>query len=440
MQLLRGIRNRRRPALRRLSDSGELLAIGVNAVRRTTVAGLSEAVHHSKSLSKAGLLERLFTFAFAGLVYPQIWEDPAVDMEALDLGPDDHVMTIASGGCNVLSYLVANPARITAVDLNGAHVALNRLKLCALRHLPDHAAFFEFFGKANCEANVDAYQRWLRPHLDASSRAYWEGRAINGRRRINHFTRNFYRYGALGNIIGCAHTLARIYGCDVRAVLEARSKEEQRRQFDRVLAPLFEKPFVKWILDQPVSLYGLGIPPAQYRALAGDSEGGMIEALRLRLRRLACEFDLSENYFAWQAFGRGYAPLGSCALPPYLEPQNFGLLQARCDRVETHHVSFISHLQSCADKSFDAYVLLDAQDWMTDDDLTLLWREITRTAKPGARVIFRTAADERLLPGRVPSEILASWHYNEAYCRDLTRRDRSSIYGGFHLYRLAQSA
>jgi S-adenosylmethionine-diacylglycerol 3-amino-3-carboxypropyl transferase len=103
-------------------------------------------------------------------------------------------------------------------------------------------------------------------------------------------------------------------------------------------------------------------------------------------------------------------------------------------------VSFISHLQSCADKSFDAYVLLDAQDWMTDDDLTLLWREITRTAKPGARVIFRTAADERLLPGRVPSEILASWHYNEAYCRDLTRRDRSSIYGGFHLYRLAQSA
>jgi len=77
---------------------------------------------------------------------------------------------------------------------------------------------------------------------------------------------------------------------------------------------------------------------------------------------------------------------------------------------------------------------------MTDEDLTSLWREITRTAKPGARVIFRTAADERLLPGRVPSEILTLWHYNEAYCRELTRRDRSSIYGGFHLYRLAQSA
>ena len=37
---------------------------------------------------------------------------------------------------------------------------------------------------------------------------------------------------------------------------------------------------------------------------------------------------------------------------------------------------------------------------MNDADLTALWTEITRTARPGARVIFRTAADERLLPGR----------------------------------------
>ncbi len=40
---------------------------------------------------------------------------------------------------------------------------------------------------------------------------------------------------------------------------------------------------------------------------------------------------------------------------------------------------------------------------MNDEDLTALWTEITRTARPGARVIFRTAADERLLPGRLPA-------------------------------------
>ncbi len=96
--------------------------------------------------------------------------------------------------------------------------------------------------------------------------------------------------------------------------------------------------------------------------------------------------------------------------------------------------SFTEILRDSAAASFDRYVLLDAQDWMTDADLTALWTQITRTARPGARVIFRTAADERLLPGRVPDDILGRWSYEEERSRELGRQDRSSIYGAFHLY------
>jgi S-adenosylmethionine-diacylglycerol 3-amino-3-carboxypropyl transferase len=85
-------------------------------------------------------------------------------------------------------------------------------------------------------------------------------------------------------------------------------------------------------------------------------------------------------------------------------------------------------------------VLLDAQDWMSVQQLVELWREIHRSAAPGARVIFRTAADERLLPGRVPNEILAAWTYHEARSKALNALDRSSIYGGFHLYTLNAAA
>ena len=99
-----------------------------------------------------------------------------------------------------------------------------------------------------------------------------------------------------------------------------------------------------------------------------------------------------------------------------------------------NHGSFTERLRAEPDESLDAYVLLDAQDWMTDEDLRVLWTEITRTARPQARVIFRTAAEKSLLTGRVPGSILARWNYDEGYCRELTRRDRSSIYGGFHLY------
>ena len=71
---------------------------------------------------------------------------------------------------------------------------------------------------------------------------------------------------------------------------------------------------------------------------------------------------------------------------------------------------------------------------MSDLQLNDLWREITRTARPGARVIFRTAAEPSLLPGRVDEPVLAQWRYETEVSRDLTRRDRSAIYGGFHLY------
>jgi S-adenosylmethionine-diacylglycerol 3-amino-3-carboxypropyl transferase len=404
------------------------------AVRRATATGLKAAVHRSKPLSRAGALERMFTLAFSNLVYPQIWEDPVVDMKALDIGPGHEVIAIASGGCNVLSYLTADPAGVTAVDLNGAHVALGQLKICALENLPDYETFFRFFGRADARANVAAYDKRLRGKLDPAARAYWDKRTAFGRRRIGLFARNFYRHGLLGHVLGAGHTLARLHGLDPSIVLTARTLDEQRALYEKRLAPIFEKPLIRWMMKQPASLYGLGIPPAQYKALAADSPRGMAAVLSERVERLACGFDIAENYFAWQAFGRRYAPGPNPSLPPYLQREKFDAVRSRSSRVRYVQRSFIGILRDSPEASFDRYALLDAQDWMDDKELTALWTEIARTARPGARVIFRTAADERLLPGRVPEAVLSVWEYAEGLSRELGLQDRSSIYGAFHLY------
>jgi S-adenosylmethionine-diacylglycerol 3-amino-3-carboxypropyl transferase len=398
---------------------------------------IGAAVCRSRLFSREGLRERLFTLAFSNLVYPQIWEDPAVDLEALAPDADSRLIAIASGGCNVLSYLTAGPAHITAVDINAAHIALNRLKLAAARHLPDYDTFYRFFGDANAAANIAAFKRHILPHLDAATSAYWHGRhGLRRRRRIRRFARNFYRSGLLGSFIGASHLVARLHGADPRKLLQARTLDEQRRIFERDLAPLFSRRAVRWLVNRPASLYGLGIPPAQYKALIGEIDAGMADVLRQRLERLACGFPLAENYFAWQAFGRRYAPLGHGALPPYLERANFEAIRDHASRVSIHCVSLADHLGALPDKSLDRYVLLDAQDWMGDADLTRLWREITRTARPGARVIFRTAGEPTILPGRVPDDILGHWHYEAGLSAALTWKDRSAIYGGFHLYLL----
>lgn len=395
------------------------------------------AVHRHHHMSREGLLERAFTFAFRGLVYAQIWEDPVVDLDALAITPDCHVVTIASGGCNMLSYLTANPARITAVDLNTAHIALGRLKLAAARHLPDHAAFHRFFALADRRENVDAYHAYVRPHLDETTRRYWEGRDLAGRRRIGGFAGGFYKRGLLGGFIGAAHLLARLHGIDPTEILSAETREEQRAIFAARYAPLFEACFVRWLIDRPASLFGLGIPPAQYDALAGDDPAGIGAALRRRLEKLACDFDLGDNYFAWQAFGRGYGTRPDAPLPPYLQPGHYADVVARAGRVELRHANLNDYLDTMPDASLDRYVLLDAQDWMTDAQLSRLWTAITRTAKPHARVLFRTAAAPDLLPGRIPEGTLSRWHYRAAESREHTRRDRSAVYGGVHLYVLA---
>jgi S-adenosylmethionine-diacylglycerol 3-amino-3-carboxypropyl transferase len=405
---------------------------------QTGAGGLLEkAVHRNRALTGEGLLERAFTLAFKGLVYPQIWEDPEIDMEALAIGRDHRIVAIASGGCNILSYLTADPRAIAAVDLNRAHVALTRLKLAAARHLPDYDAFYRFFGKADQAANVAAYHRFLQPMLDAESRAYWEARDLTGRKRISLFARDLYHHGLLGYFIGLGHGIARIYGVDPKDLLKARTMDEQRSFFDTALAPLFDKRMVRWATSKKVSLYGLGIPPAQYEALASAGTDGMAGVLRQRLERLACGFPLSQNYFAWQAFGRGYAEDAQAEagpLPPYLRRSHFEAVRARTNRVTVANRSFTDHLADQPDQSVDRYVLLDAQDWMSDAALNDLWREITRTARPGARVVFRTAAEPSLLPGRVAQEVLDRWTYDAATSADCTARDRSSIYGGVHLY------
>ncbi|MEM9332624.1 MAG: DUF3419 family protein [Pseudomonadota bacterium] len=394
--------------------------------------------HNSALIKKAqsgdGWAEKMFTWMFKGLVYPQIWEDPEVDMEALQIDANTRLITITSGGCNVLSYLTRNPKQIIAVDLNTAHVALSKLKLEGANLLPNHATYYRFFGEADEKANLAAYKRFIKGKIEPSVERYWEKRDIFLRKRISLFSRDLYQHGLLGYFIWAGHLIARAYGVNLQHLTQTNSQKEQRTFFEKQLAPLFDKRLVRWMTSKKMSLYGLGIPPAQYEALASAGDGNMSEVLKQRLENLVCNFELSENYFAWQAFGKRYGGGPSGPLPPYLQREHFNEIKERTDRVSIENVSFTERLKQEKDLSMNAYVLLDAQDWMNDQQLNELWAEITRTAQPGARVIFRTAAAPTLLPDRVKNEILDQWSYEKDASSQFYSRDRSSIYGGFHLY------
>ncbi|MBF0482027.1 MAG: BtaA family protein [Desulfovibrionaceae bacterium] len=406
-----------------------------------TQASLSlvrDAVHQNPVTSMPGLMERMFSLWFSGFVYNQIWEDPRVDLEAMQLTSESRVLTIASGGCNILHYLLGGAGEVCAVDLNRHHVALSRLKLAAARHLPDHETFFRFFGPTGGTGNLAAYERFIAPHLDADSRRYWAERSLPlGRPRIGIFAGKLYDRARMGQFLRLAALICRAFGKNPARILAAKTPAEREAAFQKELDPFFRNKLVRFMARYSVGVFSLGIPPQQFRALKRECPDGVIEEYRLRVKRLACDFPMDDNYFAWQAFARRYDTDGRQALPEYLKAENFERLKDAAGRARVHQASLDGFLAGQAEASLDRYVLLDSQDWMRGETLVRLWRAIRRTARPGARVIFRTAGALSPLEEALPGELARSFTRDDALSQALCAKDRSAIYGGFHLYRLA---
>ncbi len=408
-----------------------------------TETTLHSAVQNEKISSRQGFLQKLFAVWFDAFVYNQIWEDPRVDLQALELDSNSRVLTISSGGCNALNYLLARPESVTAVDLNRHHIYLLNLKLAALKHLPTYEDFFDFFGYGKGAVTGTNYLRFIATHLDKDTRNFWQSNTLGGSLvygdRIAFFTNaGLYEHSRNGYFLRFFHAFSRLFGCKPDEVLKARTMKEQETLYEKYIDPFFDSFAIKTLGKLPVTMFGLGIPPQQYDELKKDlSEGKtVIDIYRERAKRLACDYPIQENYFAWQAFARKYDTQNRKAVPEYLKTENYELLKANADRLITKIGSVIDEIRTSETGLYNRFVFLDAQDWMNAETMTDLWSAIAEKAEPGSRIIFRTASAASPIETNLPAELRARFSYEKDLSEDLFKQDRASIYGGFHLYLL----
>jgi S-adenosylmethionine-diacylglycerol 3-amino-3-carboxypropyl transferase len=277
------------------------------------------------------------------------------------------------------------------------------------------------------------YDSLLAPHLPDSARAYWSGRNLSGGRRIGMFRTGFYEHGLLARLVGLLHKVSRFSGCDPQRLIGASSLEEQAQLFASDVSPAFRTRLVRAFARNQLSLFALGIPPAQYDRLKQGSEADLTGLLLARIERLACAFPISENPFAWQVFARRYGPIDGKAIAFYLEPHVYDAIQPRAGRVHLHVQSITDYLASQAPNSVHRFVLLDAQDWMSADDVAALWRQIGRTAHgEDARVLFRTAGPANPFHA-LPEDLRRGWTARDDLTAGFTARDRTALYHGVHL-------
>jgi S-adenosylmethionine-diacylglycerol 3-amino-3-carboxypropyl transferase len=405
------------------------------------MATLRASVQTERISSKQGILQTLFAVWFDAFVYNQIWEDSRVDIEALDLRGDSRILTISSGGCNALNYLLEGPESVTAVDLNRHHIYLLNLKLAALKYLPTYDKFFAFFGSGRGDDTGTDYLKYIADDLDRPTRKFWESNTLLGGvlygDRITFFRdAGLYNHSRNGYFLRFFHWLARRLGCKVDEILKAKTLEEQADLYHKHIDPFFDSPLIKLIGKLPVTLFGLGIPPQQYDELKRDLSGDrtVIEIYRDRVRRLACDFPIDENYFAWQAFARKYDTENHRAIPEYLREENFDTLRANAGRLETKVGSATDEIINNSKGTFNRFVFLDAQDWMDEDSIVELWSAIAENAESGSRIIFRTAGASSPVETSLPEELRSRFVYEKELSENLFKQDRASIYGGFHLY------
>ncbi len=392
------------------------------------IAGVAS---HSRGDEDATVWDRLYAFWYRRLVYTQIWEDPVADLAALRLGIGSTIVTIASGGCNALSYLVARPAQVYAVDLNEAHLALLKLKLAGLRAFSDYSDFWQFFGAANSPSNSELYRERLRPLLDAQARNYWDKRNVVGRPRHAYFTNGFYRHGMLGRFIGVAHFAAKLAGVDPALLLNGGLDAPARLEALDRLERAFHSPLARQITATPALLFSLGIPRRQ-RALLGGAP--LNEVLHQRLLRLIDGHPNETNYFAWQALHRGYIGPGDRCLPPYLQRRQYGRMRNGAGLIIAHHARLRQFLESLPAREVDAVILLDSQDWMATDEIRALWNAIDRAGRDNVHVIFRTAGEASPIESDELASLRRTWRRDEERSAIGFALDRSGIYGGFHCY------
>ncbi|MFN3431466.1 MAG: DUF3419 family protein, partial [Candidatus Sericytochromatia bacterium] len=222
---------------------------------------------------------------FRGVGYASCWEDPAVLRRALQVGPGDAVLSIASGGCNTLSLLLDDPARVVAVDFNPHQTRLLRLKIAAIRSL-DHAGLLELVGVRDSTRRAALYAS-VRPALDEADRAWWDTHQPSlsqGLYRLGRTDRYLMAFGTLVRALMGRRRVERLFGF---ADLDSQRAFYREAWDTRLWRGLFDVFFHRHVITRAKD-------PSHFRFVELDHFGRRIHA---RSEILFTEQRVADNYF-----------------------------------------------------------------------------------------------------------------------------------------------
>jgi S-adenosylmethionine-diacylglycerol 3-amino-3-carboxypropyl transferase len=352
------------------------------------------------------------------LIFTHNWEDPAMDEIALRIQPGETVFTITSGCCNTLGFLRFSPGRIWSVDINPAQDWLMELKKSAFRHL-GYQEMIAFFGMSPSNERLDMYRK-LQDGLSPEAGSFWrahqdlirKGIIMNG------------RYERFVRIAGWL--LRTMQGREkVRRFFKLTSLEQQRMFYEQE----WDNRRWRWIFDTMFNKKRLakkGLVSDYFHF--DDGSSSFSESFYRRASHVMRDIPVGSNYFLALYFLGHY--LNQEQVPEYLKEQHFGVIRQHIDRVSSVAEDSKFWLEKQPEGMFNAFALSNICELMDAADTHKLFSEVIRTAKPGARIIFRNL----MIPREVPDDLRQIIVKDEELSRKLQYEDRSFVYGKVAAY------
>lgn len=326
--------------------------------------------------------------------YSQCWEDPRPSLKALEIGPEDDVLSIASGGDNSIALLLGRPRSLTVVDRNPAQLFLVELKIRAIEHL-GYDELLEFVGIRPCPDRGRVYA-FLRPHLSEAACCFWDKRPAlirDGLLFIGKYERFFQamrRY-----VLPLMHSPE-----TTRAFLSCSTIEEQITFYEEVWAhrrwrTLFRLICGKYLLGR------LGRDRSLYRHVTMPDTG---DYLYRRTSRSLAEWPIRENpYFIFFLAGNYLWPE---SYPLWLQRENFSALKERVSCLRLKHGSLENVLGACEPGDFSKFNLSNIFEYMSEEVYESTLRQLVRVSPSGGRLAFWSLFLTRPIPESLVGRIL----------------------------------
>ncbi|RMI29439.1 DUF3419 family protein [Nocardia stercoris] len=342
------------------------------------------------------------------LFFAQVREDPRLELEALRGHLDGPIVIVSSGGCTALSLIAAGAVDVTAVDLNRSQNHLVELKSAALAALgPQDAAAMLGAVDANPALRQRQYAQ-LREELSLGARRYWDARpkalarGVLGcgvteraaRAALPLFRATVHRQRRMEELLALP---------DVASQREFYDTRWNTRAWQRMFDLMFNRATMNRTYD-PVFFAQLG-------------QVAFAEHFRKVVEYTLTELPVRDNYFLHYLIRGSYPAAEPEGLPPYLVGKH------RPDALRLVDGSFADQLRTLPDSSVAGFALSNICEWLDAATIDDLFTEIVRTAKPGARLVFRNF----LGWNEVPAQWQDAVREDRAYGETLMRTDRSLV-------------